>query len=99
MGRLTSRLTTSGYPDDIWNAWVPIMQLLAMRTPAQIDKELRDSIRMRAWMQARIQWWKEQCFDPIDRSEARRVGKECVSTCRSRWSPCHSKKKKQIQRE
>src|SRR3546814_2616150 len=23
------------------------------------------------------------------RSEARRVGKECVSTCRSRWSPDH----------
>src|SRR3546814_12168545 len=23
------------------------------------------------------------------RSEARRVGKECVSTCRSRWSPYH----------
>src|SRR3546814_16169479 len=27
------------------------------------------------------------------RSEERRVGKECVSTCRSRWSPSHSKKK------
>src|SRR3546814_12801036 len=27
------------------------------------------------------------------RSEARRVGKECVSTCRSRWSPYHEKKK------
>src|SRR3546814_15655145 len=27
------------------------------------------------------------------RSEARRVGKECVSTCRSRWSPDHKKKK------
>src|SRR3546814_13468327 len=26
------------------------------------------------------------------RSEERRVGKECVSTCRSRWSPYHSKK-------
>src|SRR3546814_4517492 len=26
--------------------------------------------------------------DP-DRSEERRVGKECVSTCRSRWSPDH----------
>src|SRR3546814_12862167 len=26
------------------------------------------------------------------RSEERRVGKECVSTCRSRWSLCHSKK-------
>src|SRR3546814_17494671 len=23
------------------------------------------------------------------RSEERRVGKECVSTCRSRWSPTH----------
>src|SRR3546814_13752120 len=30
---------------------------------------------------------------PEDRSEERRVGKECVSTCRSRWSPYHSKKK------
>src|SRR3546814_19319516 len=29
----------------------------------------------------------------VNRSEERRVGKECVSTCRSRWSPYHSKKK------
>src|SRR3546814_14545568 len=28
------------------------------------------------------------------RSEERRVGKECVSTCRVRWSPYHYKKKK-----
>src|SRR3546814_8633295 len=27
-------------------------------------------------------------FDVV-RSEERRVGKECVSTCRSRWSPYH----------
>src|SRR3546814_15341230 len=27
--------------------------------------------------------------DPYTRSEERRVGKECVSTCRSRWSPYH----------
>src|SRR3546814_20712638 len=26
------------------------------------------------------------------RSEERRVGNECVSTCRSRWSPYHKKK-------
>src|SRR3546814_6995058 len=26
---------------------------------------------------------------PATRSEERRVGKECVSTCRSRWSPYH----------
>src|SRR3546814_21122499 len=25
----------------------------------------------------------------VGRSEERRVGKECVSTCRSRWSPYH----------
>src|SRR3546814_14196735 len=29
----------------------------------------------------------------IGRSEERRVGKECVSTCRSRWSSYHYKKK------
>src|SRR3546814_13923852 len=28
----------------------------------------------------------------LERSEERSVGKECVSTCRSRWSPYHSKK-------
>src|SRR3546814_12574306 len=33
--------------------------------------------------------------DPAaDRSEERRVGKECVSTCRYRGSPNHKKKKK-----
>src|SRR3546814_17250641 len=26
-------------------------------------------------------------FHVLQRSEERRVGKECVSTCRSRWSP------------
>src|SRR3546814_17987054 len=29
----------------------------------------------------------------LSRSEERRVGKECVSTCRSRWSPSHYKNK------
>src|SRR3546814_11375473 len=28
-------------------------------------------------------------YSARDRSEERRVGKECVSTCRSRWSPFH----------
>src|SRR3546814_9133504 len=34
-----------------------------------------------------------ECFlqkeGAAQRSEERRVGKECVSTCRSRWSPYH----------
>src|SRR3546814_1830207 len=31
----------------------------------------------------------ESASQPETRSEERRVGKECVSTCRSRWSPYH----------
>src|SRR3546814_14415165 len=31
----------------------------------------------------------EVCPAKWERSEERRVGKECVSTCRSRWSPKH----------
>src|SRR3546814_15139278 len=36
----------------------------------------------------------QQGYEPLPggfrhRSEERRVGKECVSTCRSRWSPYH----------
>ena len=30
-----------------------------------------------------------KCVQRAIRSEERRVGKECVSTCRSRWSPYH----------
>src|SRR3546814_20723195 len=30
-----------------------------------------------------------QLFEKGSRSEERRVGKECVSTCRSRWAPYH----------
>src|SRR3546814_11096951 len=36
-------------------------------------------------------WTSSRC---AARSEERRVGKECVSTCRSRWSPYHYKKTK-----
>src|SRR3546814_4385281 len=32
---------------------------------------------------------EENINDADVRSEERRVGKECVSTCRSRWSPYH----------
>src|SRR3546814_20989729 len=35
----------------------------------------------------------EHMVDAV-RSEERRVGNECVGTCKSRWSPFNSKKKK-----
>ena len=31
----------------------------------------------------------ETAFDTDGRSEERRVGKECLRLCRSRWSPYH----------
>src|SRR3546814_17252220 len=50
------------------------------------------------WLQERLQAIGVKCINNIvditnyvlhERSEERRVGTECVSTCRSRWSPCH----------
>src|SRR3546814_377876 len=41
-----------------------------------------------------LQGRQDEVDQPPPRSEERRVGKECVSTCRSRWSPGHKKKKK-----
>src|SRR3546814_2615219 len=44
-----------------------------------------------SWLSAIVVF--PSCFTfgcrPVRRSEERRVGKECVSTCRSRWSPYH----------
>src|SRR3546814_14246327 len=37
--------------------------------------------------------FSSQDREAMTRSEARRVGKACVSTCRSRWSPYHEKTK------
>src|SRR3546814_18846396 len=37
--------------------------------------------------------------EDVSRSEERRVGKECVSTCKSRWSPTHKKKKRKANKD
>src|SRR3546814_13467186 len=53
----------------------------------------------RAWYLAGQTTERKNTFTDF-RSAERRVGKECVSTCRSRWSPQHYKqktKKKQYQ--
>src|SRR3546814_20866858 len=36
--------------------------------------------------------YSNRVIAPLSRSAERRVGKECVSTCSSRWSPYHSTK-------
>src|SRR3546814_18979357 len=40
-------------------------------------------------VRGRLGLCRDDGFERNPRSEERRVGKECVSTCRSRWSPYH----------
>src|SRR3546814_4089279 len=49
--------------------------------------ELEELIAIAGWCTMRT--FSEQEMNDGRRSEERRVGKECVSTCRSRWSPYH----------
>ena len=65
---------------DRYNAVIDEMLEAGMRLPAerQLATQLgvsRNSLR--------------EALAMLVRSEERRVGKECVSTCRSRWSPYH----------
>src|SRR3546814_12490066 len=60
-----------------------------------VDSFKRWARRPRTARRGRLQLGRGEHRDAIerepDRSDESRVGKECVSTCRSRWSPCHSK--------
>src|SRR3546814_13991650 len=55
---------------------IPIFLSALGRSIAKATAHLLDGARPVAYLNCR-------------RSEERRVGKECVSTCRSRWSPYH----------
>src|SRR3546814_10953121 len=64
---------------------------LAQRS-AQAAKEIKglidDSVKRVSEGSAQVER-AGATMQEIVRSEERRVGKECVSTCRSRWSPYH----------
>src|SRR3546814_14399176 len=49
-----------------------------------------------AYMTFIVAWLRQSHIQTV-RSEERRVGKECVSTCRSRWSPYAKTKKHTLQ--
>src|SRR3546814_7697345 len=61
---------------------------LPLRTPGALrDRTDRRSLLIRHRF---LPFHKPNSSWPLSvRSEERRVGKECVSTCRSRWSPYH----------
>src|SRR3546814_18908260 len=57
-----------------------------------LDPGLYDQVVYNVRISRYIDWIDSvMCADgePSPRSEERRVGQECVSTCRSRWSPYH----------
>src|SRR3546814_12493121 len=67
-----------------------------------IEIKLVSTRRLSAEEEARVAGWLHQrCGHAfpvrITRSAARRVGKECVSTCRSRWAQYHKKNKTHTQ--
>src|SRR3546814_20707934 len=62
--------------------------LLALAHDRGCEAELADSIA------ADLEAERLPDLAVLQRSEERRVGKEGVSTCRTRWSPDHYKKKK-----
>src|SRR3546814_15727011 len=59
------------------------------RTSKLAEKRKRKKLKQQQLKEER----KQEEHTSQTRSEERRVGKECVSTCRSRWSPYHKKKK------
>ena len=54
-------------------------------TKEEVEEVLQISLEMRRRVKEQLKKLGGMEF----RSEERRVGKECVSTCRSRWSPYH----------
>src|SRR3546814_18763174 len=62
-------------------AWgVPITLFVDRKTGQYLNDPIVNDRIVAAVREGGVDAWS-------DRSEERRVGKECVSTCRSRWSP------------
>src|SRR3546814_4999276 len=76
-----------------WSSDVCSSDLLALVAEDAVHRVLRGDVEVRHVAQDDLRGLAAAFGgDPFHvglRSEERRVGKECVSTCRSRWSPYH----------
>src|SRR3546814_8251362 len=81
----------SDWSSDVCSSDLPIVGVMA--DLQVIDGLLRHSGDVEDLVGLRTGFASRQDQQAVDvvfhRSEERRVGKECVSTCRSRWSPYH----------
>src|SRR3546814_17955891 len=85
---------SAGYTEADLGALRIIVLLAIVSVIATITCRLKPPAEARVWL--KVPWIAGAVHIillPIPllslRSEERRVGKECVSTCRSRWSPYH----------
>src|SRR3546814_370515 len=59
------------------------------KNPVVALREIADETVDTEGLRQRMIGGMQKHVEVDERSEERRVGKECVSTCRSRWSPYH----------
>src|SRR3546814_16853294 len=74
--------------------------LFGQAEPGGVSRPALVTRRWTCWSSTRRKLCRTPCSAVSPRrSEERRVGKECVSKCRSRWSPDQYKKKPTRQRD
>jgi len=49
-----------------WRAWLAVMHVLAMRTPARFAQDVAQAGGTRAWFDTRAAWFRTQRLDPLD---------------------------------
>src|SRR3546814_15645635 len=81
------RNMSSAYGLQQWD--VLSLEYLLARPPSVIFSSTAEGRRDRMLSHPTLRRLSEQVAIRDYRSEERRVGKECVSTCRSRWQPYH----------
>src|SRR3546814_2827445 len=69
-----------------WASSAVTLPLVSPSNPTTACRKRKSLLH--TWMHFRHTAWQSE-GQHVMRSEERRVGKECVSTCRSRWSPYH----------
>src|SRR3546814_20413615 len=81
------------FTDELPGAFGNLVQVLLAQGSGGAGNRIRGLACILSVILAQPLVHRGRCILKEPRSEERRVGKECVSTCRYRWSPFHYKKK------